>query len=71
MRSNMVEVEGESKSFYFQKRRGQLDIRALSKIDLETIVQDVDIDTLQSMVENLTFCELKEKDLKQSFKRIL
>jgi hypothetical protein len=30
-----------------QQRRGRLDLRSLAQIDLEKVVRDVDIDTLQ------------------------
>ena len=50
--------------FYFQQRRGRIDIRSVSQIDIDRIVRDVDIDLLQTHLENLTFCELKESDLR-------
>ena len=50
--------------FYFQQRRGRIDIRSISQIDVDRIVRDVDIDLLQTHLENLTFCELKESDLR-------
>lgn len=51
------------KSFSFQQRRGQLDLRALSKIDLEKLIQEVDIDALQSVLENITFSQISSDDL--------
>ena len=50
--------------FYFQQRRGRIDIRSVSQIDVDRIVRDVDIDLLQTHLENLTFSELKESDLR-------
>jgi zinc finger protein DZIP1 len=50
--------------FFFQQRRGRLDIRTLSQIDLDRIVREVDIDNLQIHLENITFCNLKEEDLR-------
>ena len=50
--------------FYFQQRRGRLDIRSVSQIDVDRIVRDVDIDLLQAHLENLTFCALDEADLR-------
>lgn len=50
-------VEGilRRKSFYFQQRSGKLDMRAIGRVDIETVVKDVDIDTLQvSLTE--TWC---------------
>ena len=53
-----------SSQFYFQQRRGRLDIRSVAQIDVDRIVRDVDIDLLQIHLENLTFSELKESDLR-------
>lgn len=35
------------KSFYFQQRTGKLDIRAIGRVDVDRVVKEVDIDTLQ------------------------
>lgn len=35
------------KSFYFQQRSGKLDMRAIGRVDIDSVVKDVDIDTLQ------------------------
>lgn len=42
-------VEGilRRKSFYFQQRTGKLDIRAIGRVDVDRVVKEVDIDTLQ------------------------
>lgn len=42
-------VEGilRRKSFFFQQRTGKLDMRAIGRVDIENVVKDVDIDTLQ------------------------
>lgn len=42
-------VEGilRRKSFYFQQRTGKLDIRAIGRVDVERVVHEVDVDTLQ------------------------
>jgi len=52
------------KSFYFQQRHGKLDLRGISRIDLDQLVEDVDIETLQAYLENLTFAELEDHDLR-------
>lgn len=59
-------IEGiyETNGFYFQQRRGRLDLRSLAQLDLEKIVRDVDIDTLQMSLENICFCNLREEDLR-------
>lgn len=43
-------VEGilRRKSFYFQQRTGKLDMRAIGRVDVERVVKEVDIDTLQA-----------------------
>jgi zinc finger protein DZIP1 len=61
--SSDAEMYG-TKEFYFQQRRGRLDLRTLSHIDLDRIVREVDIDALQLHLENITFCNLKEEDLR-------
>lgn len=53
-----------SKGFFFQQRRGHLDLRGISNIDLEKVVREVDVDTLQLYIENITFCNLREEDLR-------
>lgn len=52
------------KNFFFQQRRGSLDLRSISQLDLERVVREVDIDLLQSYLENVTFCNLKEEDMR-------
>lgn len=51
--------------FYFQHRKGRLDMRAISKIDLDSIVRNVDIESLQEHLENLCFAQLLEQDIRQ------
>ena len=50
--------------FYFQARRGRLQLRKFASLDLERIVQENDIDLLQSHLEELTYCNLREDDIK-------
>ena len=52
------------KNFFFQQRRGSLDLRSLSQIDLDRVIRDVDIDVLQMYLENITFCSLREEDMR-------
>uniref|UniRef100_A0A7R9YCD3 Ubiquitin-like domain-containing protein n=1 Tax=Pinguiococcus pyrenoidosus TaxID=172671 RepID=A0A7R9YCD3_9STRA len=49
--------------FYFQQRSGRLDLRRLSRIDLERVVREVDVDTLQMHLENLCYSDISEGDL--------
>ncbi len=53
-----------SKGFFFQQRRGHLNLRGIAKVNLERMVREVDIDTLQQHIENITFCNLREEDLR-------
>lgn len=51
-------VEGilRRKSFYFQQRTGKLDMRAIGRVDVDKVVKDVDIDTLQVSATNPVPC---------------
>ncbi|CAM9098195.1 unnamed protein product, partial [Hapterophycus canaliculatus] len=59
-------VEGilRRKSFYFQQRSEKLDMRAIGRVDIDSVVKDVDIDTLQAHLENITFADVSEDDLR-------
>ena len=59
---NIESVYG--KTFFFQQRRGNLNLRGLSSLDVNKIIKDVDIDVLQMHLENIAFCNLKEEDLR-------
>ena len=61
--SKLTSVE-KSKPFFFQQRRGRLDLRAVSQVDLERVIRDVDVDVLQAFLENITFSNLREEDLR-------
>ena len=50
--------------FFFQQRRGHLNLRSFASIDLEKLIREVDVDLLQLHIENLTFCNMREEDLK-------
>ena len=54
----------QHKSFYFQQRRGSLNLRSISRVDVDKVIRDVDIDTLQSFLENITFSDLGEEELR-------
>lgn len=55
---------GHKNGFYFQQRRGRLDLKQIASLDLDRIVRDVDIDILQIHLENITFCNVREEDLR-------
>ena len=49
--------------FFFQQRHGKLNIRQISRLDLNQIVEKVDIVALHNVLENIAFCNLKVGDL--------
>lgn len=53
-----------SNGFFFQQRRGHLNLRALASINLDKLVREVDVDLLQTQIENITFCNIREEDLR-------
>ncbi len=56
---------GPAERFAFQERHGKLDLRAISRIDIDKIVQETDIDALQAHLANITFSKLDVADLKR------
>lgn len=52
-------------SFVFQERRGKLDLRAISRVDIDKVIEEGDIGTLQTHLDNITFCKLDAADLKR------
>lgn len=44
--------------FYFKKKRERLNWRLVGSVDVERIVRDVDITSLQDVMGNLTYCDL-------------
>ena len=57
------ELEGANDSFYFQPRRGKLDLKRIARLDLDGIVENTDITSLQRHIENITFSDLTEDDM--------
>ena len=53
----------EQRSFAFQQRYGSIDLRALSRIDLHDVVEAVDVQVLQGIMTNVTFSNVRERDL--------
>mgnify|MGYP005991965567 CR=1 FL=1 len=53
-----------SDGFFFQQRRGHLNLRNIASINLDKLVREVDVDMLQLHIENITFCNLREEDLR-------
>eukprot|EP00569_Conticribra_weissflogii_P002945 CAMPEP_0171327724 /NCGR_PEP_ID=MMETSP0878-20121228/204_1 /TAXON_ID=67004 /ORGANISM="Thalassiosira weissflogii, Strain CCMP1336" /LENGTH=774 /DNA_ID=CAMNT_0011827521 /DNA_START=215 /DNA_END=2539 /DNA_ORIENTATION=- len=52
------------RAFQFQPRRGNepLDLRRISAVDIPKLIKSVDIELLQSFLENITFAEVSEED---------
>ncbi len=53
------------RTFYFTQRTGKLDVRRISRLNLEQIIEDVDIEALQQHLENITFSSLNEETISQ------
>lgn len=62
--SSELLTSSKTAKFFFQQRHGSLDIRQISKIDIQNIISETNIDSLQSCIENITFSSLKIDDLK-------
>ncbi len=45
--ARLVESILRRKSFYFQQRSGKLDMRAIGRVDVDNVIKEVDIETLQ------------------------
>lgn len=63
-RLEVVESVLRRKPFYFQQRNGKLDMRAIGRVDLDRVIREVDVDCLQMHLENLTFSDICEDDLR-------
>lgn len=53
-----------SGKFYFKPRRETLNWRVLLQLDVEKIMDQVDIDTLESVTKNVTFSRIDYNDLR-------
>ncbi len=58
-------VEGPVERFAFQERHGKLDLRSISRVDIDRVIAETDIDTLQAHLANITFSRLDVGDLKR------
>ncbi len=54
-----------SQAFYFTQRTGKLDVRRISRLNLEQIIEDVDIEALQQHLESIAFSSLNEDTISQ------
>ena len=59
--SDVMASSNTEPSFRFQARRGRLDWRSLSKLDLSEIARTVDIDTLEKHLAGITFADVTKE----------
>ncbi|KAI9098282.1 Iguana/Dzip1-like DAZ-interacting protein N-terminal-domain-containing protein [Phlyctochytrium arcticum] len=50
-------------SFFFKRRRERLNWRVLAGIDVSQIQKEIDVQALQDIMENLTYCDIEAEDL--------
>nr|KAJ3419335.1 Zinc finger protein dzip1 [Polyrhizophydium stewartii] len=50
--------------FFFRRRRERLNWRMLAAIDPDQVMKDVDIESLQEVMENVTFCDIEAEDVR-------
>ncbi|KAI8848473.1 Iguana/Dzip1-like DAZ-interacting protein N-terminal-domain-containing protein [Chytridium lagenaria] len=63
-RSNSPQPRPLASGFYFRKRTERLDWRMLASIHVERLQREVDVETLQRVIENITFCDVESEDLR-------
>ncbi len=53
-----------ARAFKFQSRQfeDKIDLRRISKVDIDRIVKDVDLAEIQSLLENLVYAQISEDD---------
>ncbi|KAJ8329817.1 hypothetical protein O5D80_002011 [Batrachochytrium dendrobatidis] len=50
--------------FHFKRRRERLNWRMLASVNVEKIMEELDIDALQDIMKNITFCDIEAEDLR-------
>ncbi|KAJ3065011.1 Zinc finger protein dzip1, partial [Quaeritorhiza haematococci] len=50
--------------FYFRRRTDRLNWRTMASIQVDRIVREVDIASLQEVIDNVTFCDIEAEDLR-------
>ena len=53
-------------AFRFQSRHGDLDLRALSRVNVERVVRDGDVDALQAVLPMVTFSRVELEDVRRT-----
>ena len=51
----LPEVNSAEANFKFSEKRGKLDWKALSDIDMDRLIRETDIDKLERLLQNVTF----------------
>lgn len=46
-------------------RQGSLDLKSIARVDIEKVIKEVDVETIQGFLENITFSEVTEADMRQ------
>jgi hypothetical protein len=63
------------KPFAFRQRVGPVNWKAISSVDIEAVIDENKIEELQSIVDDVAFCEIKTADVKgtgiQDLKRLI
>ncbi|TPX34188.1 hypothetical protein SmJEL517_g03055 [Synchytrium microbalum] len=63
-RTTPDDPKNASNGFYFRRRRERLNWRALAGVQLDNIIREVDLDSLQEVTENIAFCDIEAEDLR-------
>ena len=56
--------------FFFKKRREKVDWRLFAAVNLDQVAREVDVMSLQELIDNLTFCDLEREGGATFFVRI-
>lgn len=59
-------IHNAMKKFAFRQRVGSLNWKIVSGVDIERVVDELQIEELQSALDSVTFCEIKKSDIKSS-----
>ncbi|EQC41607.1 hypothetical protein SDRG_01566 [Saprolegnia diclina VS20] len=62
---NRRAIQLPPRPFSFRQRQGKLDTRTIAQIDLNKVVRETDIDTIQNHLENLAFSDVTLQDVNQ------
>ncbi|OQR82170.1 hypothetical protein THRCLA_11090 [Thraustotheca clavata] len=62
---NNRNIQLPPRPFAFRQRQGKLDTKTIAQIDLNRVVRDTDIDTIQNHLENLAFSDVTLQDVNQ------